>query len=346
MTLASPGVANIMSEQEPQTTSRDYYFDSYSHFGIHEEMLKDEVRTLAYKNAIQRNKHLFEGKVVLDVGCGTGILCMFAASAGAKLVIGVDMSGIIDKAKVIVKDNGFEGKIVLLKGKMEEVQLPVDHVDIIISEWMGYFLLYESMLDTVLYARDRYLVPGGLIFPDKASMMLVGIEDAEYKEQKISFWDDVYGFNMRAIKEVALREPLVDIVAGESVVTSPAVFKEIDINTVTKADLAFLSEFSMVAKRSDYVHALLGYFDITFSCCHKPVYFSTGPADRYTHWKQTVFYLPQDMMVNEGDVIKGRLSCVPNGNNPRDLDIAIEYVQQDPTETTVKASGKVEFLMC
>jgi len=42
-------------------------------------MLKDEVRTMAYKNAIMRNKHLFEGKVVLDVGCGTGILSIFAA---------------------------------------------------------------------------------------------------------------------------------------------------------------------------------------------------------------------------------------------------------------------------
>lgn len=44
-------------------TSRDYYFDSYAHFGIHEEMLKDEVRTLTYRNAIYHNKHLFQGKV-------------------------------------------------------------------------------------------------------------------------------------------------------------------------------------------------------------------------------------------------------------------------------------------
>ncbi len=58
-------------------------------------------------------------------------------------------------------------------------------MDIIISEWMGYFLYYESMLDTVLYARDRYLAPGGLIFPDKATMMICGIEDGEYKEDKI-----------------------------------------------------------------------------------------------------------------------------------------------------------------
>lgn len=59
--------------------------------------------------------------------------------------------------------------------------MPVDTVDIIISEWMGYFLVYESMLDTVLWARDKWLAPGGLIFPDKASLHVVAIEDAEYK---------------------------------------------------------------------------------------------------------------------------------------------------------------------
>lgn len=48
-------------------TSADYYFDSYAHFGIHEEMLKDEVRTRGYMNAIEQNKHLFADKIVLGV---------------------------------------------------------------------------------------------------------------------------------------------------------------------------------------------------------------------------------------------------------------------------------------
>lgn len=47
-------------------------------------MLKDQVRTLSYRNAILNNRHLFEGKIVLEVGAGTGIMCMFAAQAGAK----------------------------------------------------------------------------------------------------------------------------------------------------------------------------------------------------------------------------------------------------------------------
>lgn len=95
------------------------------------------------------------------------------------------MSTIIFKAREIVAVNGMADKITLIQGKMEEIEIPFPKVDIIISEWMGYFLLYESMLDTVLYARDKYLAPEGLIFPDKATIFVAGIEDGEYKDEKI-----------------------------------------------------------------------------------------------------------------------------------------------------------------
>ena len=86
----------------------------------------------------------------------------------------------------------------------------MDKVDIIISEWMGYFLLYESMLDTVLFARDKWLVKDGIMMPDKCKLYVAGIEDAEYKEEKINFWDNVYGFDMSCIKDIATVEPLMD----------------------------------------------------------------------------------------------------------------------------------------
>jgi protein arginine N-methyltransferase 1 len=111
--------------------------------------------------------------------------CRFAVKAGAKQVIGVDMSTIIFKAREIVERNGMSDKITLIQGKMEEIEMPVQKVDIIISEWMGYFLLYESMLDTVLYARDKFLAKDGLIFPDKATIFVAGIEDGDYKDEKI-----------------------------------------------------------------------------------------------------------------------------------------------------------------
>lgn len=48
--------------------------------------------------------------------------------------------------------------ITVLKGKVEDIELPTSQVDVIVSEWMGYFLLFENMLNTVLYARDKWLV--------------------------------------------------------------------------------------------------------------------------------------------------------------------------------------------
>jgi len=322
-------------------TSKDYYADSYAHFGIHEEMLKDQVRTRSYMNAIYNNRHLFEGKTVLDVGCGTGILSMFAAKAGAKHVVGIDMSNIIDQAQKIIEVNGFKDKITLVKGKLEDTELPFKEFDILISEWMGYFLLYESMLNTVLLARDKYLKPDGLILPDSATLYLAAIEDQEYKEEKIDFWDDVYGFDYSCIKDIALREPLVDTVELKAVVTNPYAIKHIDLRTVKVEDLTFEAPFSVTATRNDYVHAFLAWFDITFSGLHTTVKFSTGPHAKYTHWKQTVFYTRHTVVLSEGENIKGTLTCAPNARNQRDLDIVIEY----EVEGEVKDQDRIEYKM-
>ncbi|KCV73279.1 protein arginine N-methyltransferase 1 [Fonticula alba] len=307
-------------------------------------MLKDEVRTLAYRDAIMRNKHVFEGKIVLDVGCGTGILSMFAAKAGAKHVYAVDCSSIINHARNIVKDNGFEDKITLIQGKIEEIDLPTDKVDIIISEWMGYFLLYESMLDSVLFARDKWLVEGGLILPDKATLLITTIEDGEYKESKHGFWDNVYGFDMSAIGKLAMREPLVDTVNGEAVNTKPQVVYSIDILTVKKEDLSFEVPFSLRSVCNDYIHAFVVYFDIEFSHgLHKPVTFSTGPQAPYTHWKQSVLYIEDMLTIRRGEVVEGKLSCKPNARNPRDLDIVLSYEFDGAIS---QSKGTIEYHMC
>jgi len=167
-------MSGLISDKDP---GHDYYFGSYSHFYIHEEMLKDKERTLAYKRAIERNFNDFKGKIVMDIGAGTGILSIFAARAGAQHVYAIENAEIAHYAREIIKRNGLADKITVLKGKMEELVLPVDKVDIIISEWMGYFLLYESMLDTVLWARDKYLKPDGKMLPDRAKIFLAAIED-------------------------------------------------------------------------------------------------------------------------------------------------------------------------
>jgi len=317
----------------------EYYWNSYAHFGIHEEMLKDEVRMRSYRGSIMNNKHLIRDKVVLDVGCGTGIMSLFAARCGAKRVIGIDYSDIIYQAQQIVKDNNLEDVVTLIKGKVEEVVLPhgIEKVDVIVSEWMGYCLLYESMLQTVLYARDKWLKPDGVILPDKAILNLCAIEDGDYKDDKINFWDNVQGFNFSCIKKNAIQEPLVDVVDPKQVMSTTSRLLTIDINTVKEADLSFVVPFRMVATRDDFCHAFVASFDIEFAKCHKKIFFSTGPNAQYTHWKQTVFYLNEVLSIKKGEEIRGEFSCKPNAKNPRDLDLVISYKfkgEYDTVETT------------
>ena len=140
----------------------DSKISNYAHTSIHYDMLNDSVRTMSYHDAIFKNKSCFEGKIVCDVGCGTGILSLFAAKAGAKKVYAIECTEIAETCQKIINDNGYSNIITIVPGVSEDIELP-EKVDIIISEWMGYSLYYELMLPAVLSIRDRYLKEDGCI---------------------------------------------------------------------------------------------------------------------------------------------------------------------------------------
>ncbi|KAJ1733472.1 hypothetical protein LPJ72_002857 [Coemansia sp. Benny D160-2] len=343
----------------------DYYFNSYAGNDIHMQMLQDKVRTEGYRDFMYDNKDLFKGKVVLDVGCGTGILSMFAARAGAAKVIAVDNSDIIHKAQANVIENNLDGIITLVKGKIEDLELPVEKVDIIVSEWMGYFLLFEAMLDSVLVARDRYLAPGGLLAPSASYIYLTAISDEEYMNDRANYWDNVYGFKMSSMKQGgSVVEADVDVVPSSSVMATRALLAEIDHGTTSPSKLDFSSSFVLKATQKATAHALLGYFDVAFSrtqASSGPSYeelclsaytndeevpararqadgralwkrpessmhgFTTGPHGTPTHWKQTVFLLREPICMELGDELHGTFTCAKSATNPRELDMDITY---------------------
>ncbi|KAL0206424.1 hypothetical protein P9112_001731 [Eukaryota sp. TZLM1-RC] len=308
----------------PTQDNDTYYYDSYGTYHIHEEMLSDRIRTKAYMNWIYRNKDLLKDKVVLDVGCGTSILSLFCAKAGARKVYAVDASAIVHTARKIVEINNLSDVVEVIEGKIEEIELP-EKVDIIISEWMGYFLYYESMLNSVLVARDRFLKEDGIMAPNKTVIKIAGIEDAEFKEDKLNFWKNVYGFDMGFLSESFLNEPLVDYAPAEALVTDFAVVDECDIDTVVNGECgAYKSKFKLNVTRDDVLHALVAHFDVGFTHGHS-LWFSTSPESPNTHWKQTVLYLKDDIVVYEGDVVEGEIEVLPNSLNPRELDIKLTY---------------------
>jgi protein arginine N-methyltransferase 1 len=304
---------------------KDYYFNSYSSYYIHEQMLKDRKRTGTYQDAILNNPDVFKDKIVLDIGCGTGILSIFAAKAGAKHVYGIEFADIADYAKEIIKINKLSDKITILKSKVEEVNLPVEKVDIIISEWMGYFLLYESMLDTVLYARDKWLQKDGYMLPDHATITLAGIEDTDYKSTKVNFWEDVYGVDMSCFKNAVIGEPIVDVCPQKLINSSSCRILDIDLYTVKKEDLNFSSKYEITFTRDDRFSGLVAWFDTGFTKLTNKYNLTTSPYKKSTHWSQTIFYTKNDLKVKKGDKVTGSIAVKKAKINFRQLDIKISY---------------------
>ncbi|PGH37129.1 protein arginine N-methyltransferase 3 [[Emmonsia] crescens] len=324
------------------------YFTSYSYNGIHESMLKDSVRTDAYRDFIYDNKSLFKDKVVLDVGCGTGILSMFCAKAGAKMVIAVDNSDIIDRAREIVYDNGFGDVIKCIRGKIEEVELPVPKVDIIVSEWMGYCLLFEAMFDSVIWARDRYLAPDGLMVPSHATLQIAPLADPDLVDSHITFWNSVYGFKMSSMLLNIYDEALVRHMQKpeETIVAKASPFLQLPLHTITVEELTFIKEFEVTLNTDvDALDGWVVWFDMFFMPSRASkvaedavpsdmkkqgfVAFSTGPFDTETHWQQGVFLINREKKpakpLKKGQVIKGHVEYRKKDDKSRLLDIGIDW---------------------
>ena len=318
-----PVVPSHESIQNLKLGDDDTYFDSYGHFSIHQEMLSDSSRTKFYHDCIYANRDLFKDKLVLDVGCGTGILSMFAATAGAKKVFGIEMSDVFYQAVDIIKENNLETKVQLLKGRMEDIDLPVEKVDIIISEWMGYFLLFESMLDTVLWARDKYLAPNGYVFPNLCNIQIAGLADKSVFDKNVRFWDDVYGFKMNCMKTAVVREACVTSVNASGICTDMCTLITFDLHNTSRRDLEFKSAFQLKINSDTEMTALVGFFDILWKTPSFSSTCSTSPLEMPTHWKQTVFLLEAHIAVQKGDILDGTLCCSKNLKDPRSLKITI-----------------------
>lgn len=231
----------------PDVADDSYYFDGYSNISIHETMLRDEPRTTSYADALVANCKFMKGKVVLDVGCGTGILCMLAVRAGARKVIGVDSSSIIERAQKVIDRNGMSDKITLVRGRLEEVKLPLEHdeVDVIVSEWMGYGLYFENMLSSVIYARDTYLSNNGILMPSDAKVYIEAMTAAG-EVDRVAWWGNVYGFDMTDMADLLCCDAQVQLVENEDIISDRSLAHSLNMNQASDADLDFDAPFEMV----------------------------------------------------------------------------------------------------
>ena len=293
------------------------YFSSYDDLEVHRLMLLDKPRTESYQKAILDNREFFKGKIVLDVGAGTGILSLFSFQAGAQKVYAIEASPMANSLKEIVKANKAEQVITVINKKVEDVELP-DKVDIIVSEWMGFYLLHESMLDSVLNARDRHLKEDGIMMPSSARIFASPCSLKVLRSSSIDFWQDVYGFNMAPLAREALKrtKPEVCVIDSDQLLCEPVEIAKLDLATVTSEQLSNLSAKKfMSCLKTDKFQGLSIWFDVAFE--HwvdgwKEVSLNTSPFDPPTHWKQTIIPLFQadedDEAVEEDEIVGWQIS--------------------------------------
>ncbi|KAI3513780.1 hypothetical protein L1887_11935 [Cichorium endivia] len=321
------------------------YFCTYAFLYHQKEMLSDRVRMDAYYNSVFQNKHHFIGKTVLDVGTGSGILAIWSAQAGAKKVYAVEATKMAEHARALVKSNNLQDVVEVIEGSIEDITLP-EKVDVIISEWMGYFLLRESMFDSVICARDRWLKPNGVMYPSHARMWLApirsGLSDHKMEDYEgaMDDWqgflketEACYGVNMSVLtkpfseeqKKYYLQTSLWNSLHPNQVVGNPAILKEIDCSKVTVEDILKVeaSISSLVTKEETRLCGFGGWFDVHFKGSEEnpaecDVELTTAPSqDDGTHWGQQVFLLQPPVHVNEGDEILVNFSMTRADDNHR-----------------------------
>ncbi len=294
------------------------YFDSYSGLGVHRLMLQDESRMEAFRAGIRAV--VKPGQTVLDVGSGTGILSFWAAEAGAGEVIGVDNTQTVEAARELARINEFDDVVRFVRGMAEQLELK-EKVDVIVSEWMGYFALAETMFKSFVAVRDRLLAEGGTTIPSAISLHLAPIEDwAAYFDDGPGMWEvPIYGMDFHSLvdRELENLSTVTRPIPERSYLAPPAELVMIDCVKAPVEEFFFKSETEYVIERDGILHGFAGHFEAELA---PEVILSTASTEPLTHWRQSYFPV-RDRDVRAGDTLRVRMQACEASRGDRRLPV-------------------------
>jgi protein arginine N-methyltransferase 2 len=245
-------------------------------------------------------------------------------------VYAVEASEMVNAAELVIEKNGFSETVQIFHSKVEEVALPVNK-DVIISEWMGVFLLFEGMLESVIYARNKWLSEEGILFPAKAKLYLAPIYFEDYFRSRVSLFTSAYGVDMAPllcvrslfrekivflncrkicrpfVKEDFTAHPLRgEVVPQECIISNPTVILSVDIKTIQAEEIRkFTSPFTFTpSTKHDKMHGFVTWFEVIFEgkVSDRPqIVLITSPFSKPTHWKQDVFLMNEPIPLEHAD---------------------------------------------
>ncbi|KQS44199.1 uncharacterized protein Dere_GG26603 [Drosophila erecta] len=332
---SSPGIPtpprNVPKELEEldRMTSADFRHDTAARLDIMRSREKGQEHMHFFQNVLHQQRNLIKDRTILVLCCGTGTLALMAARMGAKRVYAVDYSKVTGYATLVVRQNGYEGVVKVMNGRMQDLKLPTK-VDGIVCNWMGHCLLYESEILEVLEARDRWLKKGGFILPDLGSLYLVASEEHKLKSERCNHWRNVYGFNMNALRRYAVAEPCVALTTGEKLLTMAQCVLRLDLKNARKEDLFIDRNIRLTVNREGYIECFLLFFEVQFS---SSLHFklSCNPCFKSPFkslWMQSVLFVEQPFVMRKKLHYTGNLKFKAlKPNNFKEMEIRIELYE-------------------
>jgi protein arginine N-methyltransferase 1 len=303
--------------------SCDFYFDSFAHYTAHEDLLNDEVRTKAWQTAIDSNPSLFRNKVVVDAGCGLCLFTMMLLKHNPSVCYGIEKSTIFPYALEVLSANDLTERVEMIHADVKDVDLG-KKVDTIVCDFVGSCMILDSMLPELIGFRNRCLKPDGCVFPTHASLWIAGLSLEDYAA-RVYYWRNVYGFNFQCIGARAVEEGVFEDVKKEAIMSESCMVWEIQSKTVQVADLNADHSFSFRATRTGDMNSLVLWFDAQFVGPDHTNGFSTSPYNESTTYSHTLLFLRNRVQVCVGEEITGILSIRMNAENPRNLDLTVDY---------------------
>jgi hypothetical protein len=314
------------------------YYDSYGNISVHALMLKDKPRMEMYSRALAQSKTAIEGKIVIDVGSGTGVLSMICArTCNPKHIYAVEANQYVaDLSRMIIQQNGLQDMITVLNKPVEEVDIsdwkhPGDKAGVLMSEWMGFYLVHEAMLDSVLWARDFLCEPNPLIMPATCRIWAAIVSNETLRTSELETWREPFlcGLDMSSIGMARAVElttsPQIEVIQPEQLLSSPVIAFELNLDTLDRLGFAALPLKTNLALKIDKegVFSSVGlWFDVSFK--GTDVSLDCSPVQPPTHWKQTNVFLGCWAPVPVGTLIEFMLNISRPDPTERQYTITIE----------------------